>query len=120
MENKYYRPEISEFHIGFECEKIIPHTNGGHQISLANLDQKPFIVRDAFDIPRDRVTLSWFRVKYLDKEDIESLKLPNYVTINHILNNTWEIVGTNARIFRGDIKNKSELKRLMKQLNILQ
>ena len=134
MENKYYTPEIEEFHVGFECEKMIPHTNGGHQISLVNTDQKPFIVRDVFDIPRDRATLSWFRVKYLDKKDIESLgwklvwneksltfQLGKYILDFWYSTLQLQIVHGDANIiFKGCIKNKSELKRIMKQLKIVQ
>ena len=143
--DRFYVPNISEFHVGFECEKVIPHTDGGHQISLTNIDQKSFIIRDVFDMPTDGAALSWFRVKYLDKEDIESLgfnqlsddcfnlpikeyrgRLNQEVRI--LIRQTVLIYlamdmnysdKDNLVLFTGNIKNKSELKKLMYQLNIL-
>lgn len=63
--NKYYTPEIEEFHIGFEYE-----------FNVGNTTWTKFI----FDLDRpDKVLENFklnpqlFRVKYLDKEDIESL-----------------------------------------------
>lgn len=131
-EKKYYTPEVEEFYVGFECEKVIPHSDGGHQISLTNIEQKPFVIKDVFHIPSNEAECSWFRVKYLDKEDIESLEWnqieydtyqyknedfylefnPEYKTIIYSkMLGHW--------LFSGDIKNKSELSKLMKQLKIM-
>jgi hypothetical protein len=134
MEKKYYTPDISEFYVGFECEfkdlsgNFIPIVHTEESISYKDT----------------------FRVKYLDKEDIENLgfkrdyvrtKLPEnigfwlkkkyadhmkfykddlYATYNtkgKLLFLSNLIYPTNLSISLV-IKNKSELKKLLKQLNI--
>lgn len=74
-QNKYYTPDISELHVGYECE----HTS----------NMSAFICEDYDDVVKDKLTstdLRWYitwgeeekglekfvRTKYLDKEDIES------------------------------------------------
>jgi hypothetical protein len=72
------------------------------------------------------------RVKYLDREDIESLGFKCMGGNWYHDNKAYQIIGTWESIevsrgqheyrdvlFKGTIKNKSELKRLLKQLNIL-
>lgn len=112
---KYYTPEIEEFHIGFEYEYEDINEGGASTSWYKGILQpnEGYIIDQIYNDENRE-----YRVKYLDREDIESLNIPSYIKVNHILNNTYEIIGTNARIFRGDIKNKSELKRLLKQLNI--
>lgn len=145
--NKYYTPEIEEFHVGFEYElhETIPDDNGcilyskkkewqyrvltiGHMCQPLNYD---FFINNS-----DRL-----RVKYLDKEDIESLgwkgqeansvyfKKDNYRLVHWLANNE---IGRDISIYesydggsqeealvrKAIIKNKSELKKLLKQLNI--
>src|ERR1035437_9775722 len=92
MDNKYYKPDLDEFYIGFEFQnklgdewetEIFKDTNNLHSMYL------------------NRNTIH-LRVKYLDKEDIESLgfkfnqtignedlfKLENsFIYINSITNN---------------------------------
>lgn len=149
-ENKYYIPLINEFHVGFEYK----HSPMGKEwwkeaiMTEGNLNNK-----QAEGIK--------FIVKYLDKEDVESLdfkriytdyrkyklittlifKKENYtivfyckdITDNLNLNikenitiyrddkhRTPNIDGTFKQrcIFEGTIKNRSELKILLNQLNI--
>ena len=129
MENNlYYTPTIEEFHVGFEYyllgSKIIAESIHDIELTLDNPIQ----------------------VKYLDQSDIESLNLNNFeitecVKESHV-EFTWfkgiELFGLitftdrmisfyeydystkeySDCIFRGTIKNKSELIKLMKQLNI--
>jgi hypothetical protein len=154
MENKYYTPEIKEFYAGFEYEIYE---------SISFSDQNKKWVKNILTQGQMCQNLNHlyyvdnkdkFRVKYLDKEDIESLgfnnndiRLENHIkpkthlykikedgtafTIQwywHMLRNERENLirifkGTLHKypyqeIFRGDIKNKSELKILLKQLNI--
>ena len=123
MENKYYVPEISEFHIGFEYEWLHEDDewikeNSPTEISPEGYDEQTYGIR----------------VKYLDKEDIESLGFKqsendktwydyknerfwlykeNYKDINWTISDNESEVG-----FTGIIKNKSELKVLLKQLNV--
>jgi hypothetical protein len=150
MENKYYTPDISEFYVGFECE-----TTGSYP-TLPVTWKKHIVVKETIGL-----VMSWhpkygpqFRVKYLDKEDIESLGWENikskyntrltfrklsewaikhpkeeydmwdYIYLYYdpkdqelIIDNgeSYEDLCTN---FDGTIKNKSELKILLKQLGI--
>lgn len=142
MENNYYIPEIEEFHVGFEFEfkddfdKTWDKTIIKTQSQLCNWT--------AFDDINKRV-------KYLDKEDIESLgfkyketnrirywytsdcffDMPNSpshrcskLTLIHdpeysTISIEGVISSVEEKIFEGTIKNKSELKKLMKQLNII-
>jgi hypothetical protein len=136
MENKYYTPEIEEFHVGFECEYSdkdntwVSHVvKEGEGLRLGN--------------KRD------YRVKYLDQEDIESLGfevsgLGTYPEIEEYLfgvpslmkddgstgNGYWlkfwkktkkvEITDCtqvfHRRLFDGVVKNKSELKKVLKMI----
>ena len=121
MSNKYYTPEIEEFHIGFEFEvdygdKWVQETQ-----------------RDGF---LHNKKLENIRVKYLDKEDIESLGWKHsggkmlsgamqYYDINkcrlYYAEHHPEYLSINVmetQVFRGRIKNKSELRKLMKQIGI--
>jgi hypothetical protein len=142
MENKYYTPSIEEFYVGFECEvkdlsgNFIPFIHNKESICFADI----------------------FRVKYLDKEDIESLgftHLPKkslkglterfsieglHKRLNEEYDDTmwWNVYleyspdikrviikgdisngEYNEKFFEGVIKNKSELKVLLKQLGII-
>ena len=121
-ENKYYTPDNSEFHVGFEYE------HGPLGSPLWN--KKVVQTRLFYGI--DGAT----RVKYLDQEDIESLgfefvkkdypwlvftKENIYLHFKHE-NETPQIIlsyseGSFAsRCFYGWVKNKSELKRILKQI----
>lgn len=125
LDNKYYIPTIEEFHVGFEFE--YKDFNGYKKDTVSFIDEQ-FIL----DVEFKRV-----RVKCLDKEDIESLGwgfvkdiymrtmqsglvyylwiTPNVVSINVSSGGGLE---SSNQIFRGTIKNKSEFKKLMKQLRI--
>ncbi len=145
MENKYYTPETEEFHVGFEYEYY--YKNEWHK---HNLDGSPIIHHelDEFDDDLMKLAHAICRVKYLDREDIESLGFYQNGTDDRIyrnsdgiiLNTGWgspvikdrfttvithqvfdesklNVVHENF-LFNGTIKNKSELKRLLKQLGI--
>ncbi len=127
MKNKYYRPKIEEFYIGFE-----------YQIE----DKNNWFIRDYPIYPLNKESLSNFniRVKYLDKEDIESLGWKYYkthagTTLMEFEKDNFELsydpnfMGKqylriamegdgDVTMFIGNIKNKSELKKLLNQLNI--
>jgi hypothetical protein len=81
MENKYYTPEIEEFHVGFEYERRMKEDNDDfmqydgpawigctypNDCALGNASTKLGLKYLEKDIDR-------CRVKYLDREDIESL-----------------------------------------------
>ena len=141
----YYTPTIEEFHVGFEYE------------SLFKLEDRDYWKKNNFDYHspnilelKDIIKKGLVRVKYLDKEDIESLEfrlIKDYsveqVYQSKIVNNTWYELDIDDKeeypylititkwednlltkmsdsktLFCGKIKNKSELKQLLKQLNI--
>ena len=76
MKNKYYNPKIEEFYVGFEYEIYDFERAIWGSYKVKQLD-------DLFDCP-DSLTLEghidadYIRVKYLDKEDIESLGFNDY------------------------------------------
>jgi len=162
--NSYYIPTIDEFHVGFEYEKLeysvditdIPNIHYEEvirQIKTGNtsIPYKRDWVKKVFnassyhrvmrlyspfrgkDEPDDANTS--LRVKYLDREDIESLgfmwdrhntapewyfyKDKQYTLKWYTGANEGILIERNGMfIFYGSIKNKSELKVLLKQLNI--
>jgi len=142
MKNKYYTPEIEEFHVGFECEI---QSSWGMQKGIY-----PSILREdtltGFQLQKIGETetlkkvISGIRVKYLDKKDIESLGFSYYKTHPgmeqmefdkgeyeltydpNFKGKQWLRINLEGEgdvtLFSGSIKNKSELKVLLKQLNI--
>ena len=136
MENKYYVPEIEEFHVGFEYEykkskgvwekeKIETSISSEHGLCVSIPSEEMYGFKS--------VNL---RVKNLDREDIESLgwMQRDYDTFDFKTKKEglgyalafnpefstfiYQTGYKNGTIFQGTIKNKNELKRLMKQLNI--
>lgn len=124
-ESKYYTPTLEEFHVGFELE-----------IKLHEL--KPW--EKHVWLPGDQASsvekyLDQVRVKYLDKEDIESLgfilkrefncfiKIDIYSVDCFLYFNPWytqikvggDITKT-KQVFEGRIKNKSELQQILKMV----
>lgn len=136
---KYYTPELDEFCNGFEFEENVVSDIWKETFFRFNWFENLEFVR--------KLDKKEIRVKYLDKEDIESIlnvkKLKgddielnfqkiiredmffefDYNTENKILiierfleesENNWDYF----TMFSGHIKNKSELKKLLKQLDI--
>lgn len=129
---KYYTPTIEEFHVGFEYEFLV------NSVFLRDLKSWEkcicYTPNTLFAIIKDIIeNVVSVRVKYLDKEDIESFGVKlDYKSDTHDiykLNDIWIFLFKNniIRINQGDemifrdgmIRNKSELKVLLKQLNIL-
>ena len=132
--SKYYTPEIEEFHVGFEFEALFTDNKKEPNLRWVEMNE-PFQFKRLYEwlgLPEPGL-----RVKYLDKEDIESLGLKLWqipgdsfdwefyldsekgeslgkVTFND--NNTIDELELFGTIF--NIKNKSELKRILKQLSI--
>ena len=125
MKDKYYTPEISEFHVGFEYEYRNLHDKHW---------QKEVFNRGIGFAPNP--TVEDCRVKYLDREDIESFgfkqdhnhndvrfgyndgsaRIEHTPHQNRIQIYQW---GREEDTVSGiTIKNKSELKKLLKQLDI--
>lgn len=128
MENKYYTPDITEFHIGFDYEVKYKNDEWKKECLNDELSSLRFI---DFKLKKEPDSI---RVKYLDREDIESLGFKfngdlfykNNIKLQLHDNNLISITYLNSlnneyRTFveQLTIKNKSELKRLLKQLNIL-
>lgn len=149
MENNnnelYYTPEIEEFCVGFEYEAKTISENYSHYefsdvpkvgIDWGDLEGKYLNIIELL-LLRKKI-----RVKYLDKEDIESLgfvysssrrqyelyhtdRLSRYEIREN--NNTYTISLCNLieeifilyTLFRGIIKNKCELKKLLKRLEVI-
>lgn len=127
--HRYYTPGIEEFHFGFEYE----WSEYGRKIWIEEVcewDDLDLIFDDFAHQPKELFERS-YRVKYLDKSDIEYFefkqgKLPyqyfNGIYKLIILEKTKisiEHIADDLCVFYGDIKNKSELKTLLKQLNII-
>jgi len=75
MENKYYTPKIEEFHVGFEYE--FKHSDSNDWVKYDNPEFN--FEREDCCLGMDRTQ---FRVKYLDREDIESLGFDRTVKTN--------------------------------------
>jgi hypothetical protein len=139
---KYYTPELEEFHVGFEYELM------DLALNMVDKEFRSDVITHGGDIDNalEWIKTNEVRVKHLDREDIESLKWEftgkgvadwykiegdfqigtwtayeavmihdpscNWVKI-HVLDR-----GDEVDIFQGTIKNKSELKKLLKQLGI--
>jgi len=136
MEEKYYTPTIDEFHFGFEYEIFedfdVHEEKSWHKqvYGINGYDQE----RIDHVSPND---MGKVRVKYLDHDDIVEcgwasggLKNCNFTKGNYILtyldisytekshkvNIQFCSDDNNLNLFYGTINNKSELKKLMKQL----
>lgn len=139
---KYYKPSIEEFNIGFEYEK---EEYQYYDLNICNTywEKEIFDIDDRLENTLEDLLFNKIRVKYLDREDIESLgwkqlfdsrehgeykkELKNnrrcHIRVNEKF--IWIGLGTNGldferydTVFKGTIKNKSELKVLLKQLGI--
>lgn len=138
MEAKYYTPHLSEFYVGFEYEEL-------NILSVYDDHWKVKVKKEVFtqELWRsgysnwnflDKLQEGKIRVKYLDKEDIESLGFVpcEYKgTIGYKKNRTIiyffsfperspyvSIDIEDTQYFRGSINNKSELKKVLQMLGI--
>ena len=151
MENKYYSPKIEDLHIGLECE-ILKYSDSDEEffenhildnIILKNLLELSILHKDI-----DNWLKRTIRIKFLDKEDIESfeftfdnkdkdlysmkkeIKYQGFGNVSFKINFnqkreknisvffTTDNSIDNKFIFFGKIKNKSELKKILVQLGI--
>ena len=137
--SKYYTPTIDEFYVGFEYETLPPDSTEWRK-RIYSIYVDTIILNDSIQMKGNMRV----RVKYLDREDILSLGWVEYKTdkqwwytkgdyrlFNDDLTHRVHIelyipekdgkpewthrLGTS---FAGTIKNKSELKTLLKQLSI--
>ena len=123
--SKYYTPHISEFYVGFEFEFYDEEDRDWNKTTINC--QSDLCNWTGFDIEK--------KVKYLDKEDIESLGFFSDNTDSSFFETKDEKRWINMEYFEkgkgwylsfdeeenqfafsGYVKNKSELKRVLKQL----
>ena len=141
MRSAFYTPTIDEFHVGFEYEFL----NNKEKIFFVTEEENkwlktemPFIgVLSELKNIRKLILDKQVRVKFIDKDDCISLGLKLKVWDNgsgyfEIGNYTIGIYGTdlfctvsqndygnNIIRFSGDLKNKTELKRILRQVGCL-
>lgn len=150
MTDKYYTPELEEFYIGFQYEMLC---RGGDPSNEDDWNKFNFGTdNDSYDFDFDGTemdeAINYFiesnkaRVKYLDREDIESLGfvqitddcfnlyirefrgredqeiriLIRETTLIYLALDSRYDKEENKVLFSGNIKNKSELKRILKQI----
>lgn len=124
-EPKYYKPDIEEFHVGFEYERNW-HSRG---------EWKKEVGWQSIHYLMGAIDAGEIRVKHLDIQDILSLGLElvdeiddsEEVTFKWPDNPDWwlnldgsrvEIGDIDGLVFCGFVKNKSELKRVIKQVKV--
>jgi len=126
--SKYYTPEKEEFYVGFECEIL----NGFGEWKHIPIEISHFTLNEVENLKE-------WRVKYLDRADIESLGFEfqggndyywlRYFNGEYILSQATEVLKEeiyfNLTIekngdfyFQGTIKNKSELKKILKWIGV--
>lgn len=135
MENKYYIPDISEFHVGFEFE-VNQFPN------LENVDKWvnfKVIGNYTYNMIHQSLVKNLIRVKYLDADDITSLGFEeshdepgewwhsfkgnseiqlylNDLSGSSDTNPSCTIYSDDRIVFSGFVKNKSELNRILNQV----
>jgi len=138
QKNKYYTPEIEEFHVGFEYEQASTMPSYLHWDFIVWGDD----INDEFEFLISGIRDEHVRVKYLTKEDIEWLNWKYISTTTKAsgskilkfskenLRMTYELSSMEMciyvlldpvaakNIYVLPTKNKSELVRVMKTLNI--
>lgn len=134
MENKYYTPSIEEFHVGFEFEAINTVSNLPNKDKWESFEMGLGLGEQWTRI-ENYINSNLIRVKFLDKEDIESLgfvidpsgeryfELDDYqlnLDIHPVYNVTifTDKYGDTRMVFQGTIKNKSELKQILKMIGV--
>lgn len=151
MNKKYYTPELSEFHVGFECE-IRGNKNDEFAKAIVSLysiytmdASRPLTTLMAYPVDKTNNMIGihvfeseldgFVRVKCLDEEDIidcgwaeienygGNIKKFNIGRYYFWVEDEQMIISQGSpyypcAVFIGDIKNKSELKQLMKMLGI--
>lgn len=149
-QSKYYTPSIEEFYVGFECEFKNSMQSNTWKKEICDQDTISIIYDTYEHEDYEDEFADTFRVKYLDKEDIESLDWEytgqkddygfllftknikagfnsgNLLTLRYspinrgiwIKRKNYGSWGDNVDELPFSIKNKSELKKLMQQLNI--
>ena len=160
MENKYYTPDIEEFHVGFEYEEFYKETwrsvlysgmgttlynfySGNESIRVKYLDQEDIESlgfeakdRNGYGSAEDHFLLEEKEYGVGIKKGILSIHLKDhmggnygkgseYILINPIPESNYQLYSMQyfgdssfkiSTLFKGTIKNKSELKRVLKTI----
>jgi len=144
MKEKYYVPKINEFHIGFEFEEEFKNPN--HRKLMKALEDKYEWVKLKLDISHSlsritsKIKENRVRVKYLDESDLIELgwefdsvvEGDYFYIIGDMFEANYFLTTQDYRFFYihpgagvkkdesfvGQIKNKSEMNKLMGMLNI--
>lgn len=134
MKNKYYTPQIEEFHIGFEFEMHDTWGGWNKMVLTEDLFKNPLVPLGSGN---ERAPYYWkTRVKYLDTTDIKELgfiqKSENDIYITFEKDNitllldktdvgkviiTKVVDGKHYGFFWGICKNKSELQRILNMVS---
>lgn len=149
--NKYYTPTLDEIYLGFELEWQSKIRNESWNKQICDTDLIS-IIYDEYEHADEEPFNEQFRVKYLDRSDIESIIHINagkdftthfklresyddelifqtyWIEENEFLDeeyiywdikyNIIKITHKSHTLFSGTIKNKSELIKLLKMLNV--
>jgi len=136
--SKYYQPIIEEFHVGFEYETIgkkLNTSNGRYEDEWKKrvVSDDDGDIQNPFDNFNYGIQTQTIRVKHLDQEDIEYFGWEKSRLKDRYYNPVFKMhmihQGTRVAIFyqdlQGDvprfdgvINNKSEFKKLLKQLGV--
>ena len=124
--NKYYTPNIEEFHIGFEFED----SYGDGEYAKNSIDQ--LNIKDVISSFLDKEVD--IRVKYLDKQDLIELRFkPDPSGERYFELNGYQLyIGMHSKYnitiynddeiitFQGYIRNKSELQQVLKMIGVIE
>jgi len=134
--SEYYTPTIEEFYTGFIYEKNEPINTSDEPYDRLHYKDNWISkqIRDHWDFPENNELLfikSWYRVKHLNKEDIESQGFKSRGGNWYHNDKGYQMIGTweNLEIskgdhefrdvlFKGTVRNLSELKVILKQVII--
>ena len=136
MESKYYTPDISEFHVGFKYQVLSLESD--LEACVYKWNEEVFTENSNILGYIQDIKVNKIRVKYLDKDDIESLGFSETTTKQFIKNAPgslpywtqvvidfrWPeditIIGKRGEevgmLFRGAVRNISELKKVLKMV----
>ena len=125
MENKYYEPDVEDFYVGMVYETEQDELRGIWEENTINT------LRELEELCKYNSKYigkySNIRVKYLSKEDIESLGFKQTIEDQYYKDDFEllidddlfiQIIKDDGFVFQGTIKNKSEFKKLLIQTGI--
>lgn len=141
-ESKYYTPKIEDFHVGFQFEEIIFGSNNEWTKVTMTSFKDSYDTKYGVSYPEGYIQARYIRVKFLDREDIESLgwniyddnqhaysfeeefymefmETPNGNVSIYRLSLECHYCGHGKRcVFEGRVKNISDMKKVMEMVGI--